>query len=67
MSDGNYNRSHLPYHPYLSGLKAGRAQMKQIAIEAFACWLGEQGRSSQDIETQTTRFRELLMLKETVK
>lgn len=35
MSDGNYNRNLLPYTQYTSGVKAGRAQMKTLAAEAF--------------------------------
>lgn len=36
MSDGNYNRALLPHAPFSSGLKAGRSQMRQMAVEAFA-------------------------------
>ena len=39
MSDGNFNRSLYPSTPYASGLKAGRAQGRQWATEAFAQWL----------------------------
>lgn len=67
MSDGNFNRNLLPYHPYLSGLKAGRAQMKSIAIEAFTQCLGEQGYDAPAIEAHTTRFRELLSTHEPAK
>lgn len=39
MSDGNFNRSLLPSNNYHSGLRAGRAQMKTIALEQFKEWL----------------------------
>lgn len=35
MSDGNYNRNLLPYNNYQSGLKAGRATMRSLAVKAF--------------------------------
>lgn len=41
MSDGNYNRNLLPYTQYTSGVKAGRAQMKTSAAEAFKVWYAE--------------------------
>lgn len=36
MSDGNYNRNLLPYNNYRSGVRAGRAQMKQLALDSLA-------------------------------
>ena len=39
MSDGNYNRNLLPYRNYQSGVRAGRAQAKQLALQAFSAWL----------------------------
>lgn len=39
MSDGNFNRNLLPYKNYQSGLRAGRAQMRTLALEAFSQWL----------------------------
>ena len=41
MSDGNFNRSMLPYRDYQSGLRAGKAQMRTIAVEAFKFWLSK--------------------------
>ena len=41
MSDGNFNRSMLPYNNYQSGNRAGRAQMKALALEAFEKWCAE--------------------------
>ena len=35
MSDGNYNRHLLPYKPYASGLRAGRAQIPETALKAL--------------------------------
>lgn len=43
MSDGNYNRNLLPYKPYESGLRAGRAQMREKALKAFENWMDEIG------------------------
>ena len=43
MSDGNYNRDVLPYKPYESGLRAGRAQMREKALKAFENWMDEAG------------------------
>lgn len=39
MSDGNYNKNLLPYHNYQSGVRAGRAAMKTLAVRAFQNWL----------------------------
>ena len=39
MSDGNYNKNLLPYHNYQSGVRAGRAAMKTLAVRAFLNWL----------------------------
>ena len=36
MSDGNYNRNLLPYKPFESGLRAGRAQMRELALKVKA-------------------------------
>ena len=43
MADGNFNRTHLPNRPFLSGLNAGKAQMHTLAIRAFNAWQAEQG------------------------
>ncbi len=60
MSDGNYNRNLLPYRQYESGLRAGRAQGRTLALRAFAQWLEEQGYDPDSRVTHTLRFRELL-------
>lgn len=62
MADGNFNRTHLPYRPFQSGLNAGRAQMHTLAIQAFEKWMAEQGFSPDEAERHTLRFRELLPL-----
>lgn len=41
MSDGNYNRNLLPYHDYRSGLRAGRAAMRSLALQAFSRYLSQ--------------------------
>lgn len=35
MSDGNFNKALLPKTSYQSGLRAGKAIMKKLAIEKF--------------------------------
>jgi len=60
MSDGNYNRNLLPYHQYQSGLRAGKAQMKTLALQAFTTWLQEQGYETGRTHEAVLRFRELL-------
>ena len=50
MSDGNFNRALLPHTPYASGLKAGRAQERQHALEAFDKWLIEKHPELTDAE-----------------
>lgn len=54
MSDGNYNRNLLPYRNYQSGVRAGRAQAKQLALQAFMAWLdAERSALSADKKEQT--------------
>lgn len=60
MSDGNYNRNLLPYHQYLSGLKAGKAQMRTLAIQAFHQWMEESQAAEAEIQQAEVRFREIL-------
>ena len=62
MSDGNYNRNLLPYKPFQSGLKTGRAQMHTLALQAFAKWLDEQGFDPATQQQHLLRLRELLPL-----
>ncbi len=62
MADGNFNRTHLPYRPFQSGLNAGRAQMHTQAIEAFKTWLNEQPLTDEQKRLSELRFRELLPL-----
>lgn len=35
MSDGHFNRCLLPHDPFSDGLRAGKAQMRMKAMEAF--------------------------------
>ncbi len=62
MADGNFNRTHLPYRPFQSGLNAGRAQMHTLAVQAFDKWLEEQGFDEEERKRHELRFRELLPL-----
>lgn len=55
MSDGNFNRSLLPYNNYQSGVRAGRAQMKNRALMAFDIWL------SETFPDMTGEYREVLI------
>ncbi len=58
MSDGNYNRNLLPYTQYTSGVKAGRAQMKTLAAEAFKAWYAEKKpmAAESEIKAALTEF-----------
>lgn len=62
MADGNFNRTHLPYRPFQSGLNAGRAQMHTLAIQAFEKWMEEQHFNEEEKKQHELRFRELLPL-----
>lgn len=62
MADGNFNRTHLPNRPFLSGMNAGKAQMHTLALEAFDTWMNEQGYSNDEKKQFMLRFRELLPL-----
>ena len=62
MADGNFNKTHLPYRPFQSGVNAGRAQMHTLAINAFKQWLNEQGFSEAQMHEYELRFRTLLPL-----
>ena len=62
MADGNFNRTHLPNRPFLSGLNAGKAQMHTLAIRAFNAWQDEQGFDEEKKQENERRFRELLPL-----
>lgn len=62
MADGNFNKTHLPYRPFQSGLNAGKAQMHTLAINAFKKWLEEQEFSEEERHTHELRFRALLPL-----
>lgn len=42
MSDGNFNRQLLPKTELASGLRAGKAQMRAKAEQAFAAFLDEE-------------------------
>lgn len=41
MSDGNFNRALLPKNELGAGLRAGKAQMRQKASEAFDAIVNE--------------------------
>ena len=41
MSDGNFNRALLPKNELGAGLRAGKAQMRQKASEAFDAVVAE--------------------------
>lgn len=62
MSDGNFNRNLLPYHNYQSGVRAGRASMRTLAVQAFERWLreNEAGMSEEAVAEQMRRFKDSL-------
>lgn len=60
MSDGNYNRNLLPYHQYASGLRAGKAQMHTLALNAFDKWLAHNGYDEEARKAEMLVFRQLL-------
>ena len=62
MSDGNFNRSLLPSNSYHSGLRAGRAQMKTIALEQFKEWLirGNPELESLLVEQKVAEYKKML-------
>lgn len=62
MADGNFNRTHLPNRPYVSGINAGKAQMHTLAIKAFNKWMIEQSFTEEEMQRHELRFRELLPL-----
>ncbi len=62
MADGNFNRTHLPNRPFLSGVNAGKAQMHTLAIQAFCAWMKEQNFTEEEKKQYEMRFRELLPL-----
>lgn len=59
MSDGNFNRSLLPYHNYQSGVRAGRASMRTLAVQAFEHWLreNEDGITDEAVAEQVRQFK----------
>ncbi len=59
MSDGNFNRALLPKNELATGLRAGKAQMRQKAIEALNAVLNE---FCPDIdEDRQTKIKEKFM------
>lgn len=61
MSDGNFNRNLLPYTPYQSGMKAGKAMARMKALEAFKIYLQEKGiNDSETIKDDCAAFKKLL-------
>lgn len=63
MSDGNYNKSILPYNNYQSGVRAGRSQMMVRAVESFREWYvaSYPQSSSEEIAAAVVAFRAKLL------
>jgi len=63
MSDGNYNRTHLPYHNYQSGVRAGRAAMRQTALVAFRAFVEEHFTAIDEnrLQEMVAAFKEKLL------
>lgn len=59
MSDGNYNRALLPHTDYQSGVRAGRAAERGLAIDTLRDVLAEQlpELSVDDLERVVSEFR----------
>ena len=62
MSDGNFNRNLLPSHSFQSGVRTGRAVMKNKALAAFSKWLVNMSYSLTDeqIREAKSEFRRYL-------
>lgn len=62
MSDGNYNRALLPKNELAAGLRAGKAQMRVKAVEAFDTVCNEflQDMQEDERERMKSRFMEVL-------
>jgi hypothetical protein len=62
MADGNFNRSPLTSNSYQSGVRAGKAAMRTIALKAFEQHLNERLTNASDEEKQTilAEFKEHL-------
>ena len=42
MSDGNFNRSHLPKNDYQSGVRAGKVIERNRALHVFSIFLSQE-------------------------
>ena len=62
MSDGNFNRALLPKNELGAGLRAGKAQMRQKATEAFDAVMNEFLSDTPDekLQEMKKKFMELL-------
>lgn len=63
MADGNFNRSPLMNNSYQSGLKAGKAVMRSMALKAFEQHINERLTNISDEERLaiTKTFKEKLI------
>lgn len=52
MSDGHFQTTLYPSSPYASGLKAGKAIMRQQAEQAFCKWFKEKNKNSNENEDE---------------
>jgi hypothetical protein len=50
MADGNFSRSPLATNNYQSGVRAGKATMRTLAIKAFEAHLNEHFATATDEE-----------------
>ncbi len=62
MSDGNFNRSMLPSNGYQSGVRAGQAQMKRLAVEAFGRWFVENHpeTTAEELKAAQKQYKQML-------
>lgn len=62
MSDGNFNRQLLPKTELASGLRAGKAQMRAKAEQAFCAFLEEEfsDLSAEQKKEKLQKFMDML-------
>jgi hypothetical protein len=63
MSDGNFNRALLPKNELGAGLRAGKAQMRQKASEAFDTIINEYFSDTADEKRKEMKQRFMDMLR----
>ena len=57
MSDGNFNRSHLPKNDYQSGVRAGKVIERNRALYVFSIFLSQEYPNLS--ETERLKYQKL--------